>query len=402
MIDFAQIEEAGERLRDRVLLSPCPRFEHLSQLTGADVYIKLENLQITGSFKVRGALNTLLQLGAEQRARGVVAASAGNHAQAVAYGAKLLHIHATIVMPETTPLIKIEGTRAYGANIVLAGQNYDEAFLVAQAIQQDKGLCLIHAFDDERVIAGQATIGLELLQQLPDLDAVIVPVGGGGLIAGIASAIKEGKPDIEVIGIEADRLPAMRDSLAAGNPLLLSAKSTIADGIAVSRVGLLTLPIAQHCIDAMDTVSENEIAHAILYLLEREKTLAEGAAAVGIAALYNQHFPDLRGKKVAVIISGGNIDMTRLSLILERGLEAEHRIVHIIVVMPDTPASVAELADLAREHGAKIINIESNHQFGEVELGEVELAISLETKGLEDVEALLAAIRSRGYVVRDM
>lgn len=400
MIDFAQIEAARERLQDKVLLSPCPRFEHLSQLTGADIYIKLENLQITGSFKVRGALNTLLQLSAEQKAHGVVAASAGNHAQAVAYGAKLLHIHATIVMPETTPLIKIEGTRAYGANIVLAGQNYDEAFQVAQTLQQDKDLCLIHAFDDERVMAGQATIGLELLQQLPDLDCAIIPVGGGGLIAGIASAIKELKPEIEIIGVEAERLPAMRESLAAGNPLLLPAKSTIADGIAVSQVGQRTLPIAQRYVSAMVTVSENEIAHALLYLLEREKTLAEGAAAVGIAALYNHHIPDLRGKKVAVIISGGNIDMTRLSLILERGLEEEQRIAHITIVMPDTPGSVAELAQLTREHQAKILGIHSNHHFGEVELGEVELTLALETKGRQDVEALLAAIRSQGYVVR--
>lgn len=400
MIDFAQIEAARERLQDRVLLSPCPRFEHLSQLTGSDVYIKLENLQITGSFKVRGALNTLLQLSDGQRARGVVAASAGNHAQAVAYGASLLHINATIVMPETTPLIKIEGTQAYGANIVLAGQNYDEAFQVAQAIQQDKGLCLIHAFDDERVIAGQATIGLELMQQLPDLDAVIVPVGGGGLIAGIASAVKAVKPEVEVIGVEAERLPAMHASLATGSVRPLPAKNTIADGIAVSKVGQKTLPIVQQYVSTLDSVSENEIAHAVLYLLEREKTLAEGAAAVGIAALQKNHFPVLRGKKVAVIISGGNIDMTRLSLILERGLEEAQRIVHITVIMPDTPGSVAELAHLSREHQAKILSVSSNHQFGEVDLGEVELSLTLESKGRQFVEALLAAIRGKGYVVR--
>jgi threonine dehydratase len=297
-------------------------------------------------------------------------------------------------------LNKIEGTRAQGADIVLAGQNYDEAFQVAQGIQQDKGLCLIHAFDDERVITGQATIGLELLQQLPDLDAVIVPVGGGGLISGIACAVKAIKPDIEVIGVEAERLPAMRDSVAAGSPQPLPAKNTIADGIAVSKVGQKTLAIVQQYVNTLDTVSENEIAHAVLYLLEREKTLAEGAAAVGIAALQKTHFPNLRGKKVAVVISGGNIDMTRLSLILERGLEEEQRIVQLTVSMPDTPGSVAELAQLACEQECKILNVRSNHQFGEVELGEVALTLVMESKGPQYVEALCSAIRARGYGVR--
>jgi threonine dehydratase len=398
-INLPQIQGARERIRKYVQYSPCTHFESLSDLTGAHVYTKLENLQTTGSFKVRGALNALLQLSDEEKAAGVVAASAGNHAQAVAYGARLLGIQATIVMPETTPLTKIEGTRSFGAHIELAGLNYDAAYTKALDIQQKQGCTLIHAFDDPRVIAGQGSIGLELLEQLPEVDMVVVPVGGGGLIAGIATAIKEQRPQVQIIGVEAKRLPAMQQSLAANHVTALRPNSTMADGIAVAEVGRHTLPLVQRYVSGMVTVSEDDIAHAVLSLLEHEKTLAEGAGAVGVAALRCEKIDAIQGKTIAVIISGGNMDMTQLAVILERGLEAEHRLAQLKLVVPDSAASISDLTLLLTEQQAKILQMSSNHPFGEVEMGEVELHLTLETRGREHLEAITAAITEKGITL---
>jgi threonine dehydratase len=400
MVNLSDIQAARERLAQRVIFSPCTRFEDLSRITGADVYIKLENLQVTGSFKVRGALNALLQLDEPDKQLGIVAASAGNHAQAVAYGAQLLGISAAIVMPETTPLTKIEGTRAFGAEIVLAGQNYDAAYAKAVEIQQQSGRTLIHAFDHPHVIAGQGTIGLEILEQLPDVDLVIVPVGGGGLISGIAAALKTSRPQASIIGVEAKRLPAMQQSLAAKQIKALRPSHTLADGIAVAEVGHHTLPMVQRYVSDMVSVTDDEIARAVAYLLEREKTLAEGAGAVGIAALSNNYIRDVSGKKIVIVVSGGNIDMTQLRLILERGLESDQRLANLEVVAPDKASSIAELAVITARHQAKILSITSSHHPGEVELGEVELNLSLETKGRQHVTEIIAAITQAGFSVR--
>src|SRR6202051_2545399 len=304
MITLNDIQAALARIRNSIYLSPCARSETFSESTGNTVYLKLDNLQRTGSFKERGALNKLLLLTAEERAKGVIAASAGNHAQGVAYHAGKLGIRAQICMPLTTPLIKVSATRGYGAEVVLHGANYDEAFEESRRRSHAEDLTLVHAFDDDAVIAGQGTIGLELLQQNPDLEAVIVPIGGGGLIGGIACAVKESNPRIQVFGVQPSRLPSMKVALAEGNPVTLKPASTIADGIAVRRAGDRTLPLIQRYVDDVVTVEEEEIANAILLLLEREKTLAEGAGAAAVAALVNRKVP-LTGKKVAVLVWGG-------------------------------------------------------------------------------------------------
>ena len=285
MITLNDIQSALRRIRSSIYLSPCARSETFSESTANNVYLKLDNLQRTGAFKERGALNKLLSLTPEERAQGVIAASAGNHAQGVAYHAGKLGVRAQICMPLTTPLIKVSATRGYGADVILHGANYDEAYDESLRRSRDEHLALVHAFDDDAVIAGQGTIGLELLEQHPDLEAVVVPIGGGGLIGGIACALKESNPKIQVFGVQPSRLPSMKVAVAEGKPVTLVAASTIADGIAVRRAGERTLPLVQKYVDDIVTVEEEEIANAILLLLEREKTLAEGAGAAAVAAL---------------------------------------------------------------------------------------------------------------------
>ena len=398
--DLKDIQKAHQRIKDRVYLTPCVRSEILSQMLGCELFLKLENLQITGSFKERGALNKILQLNAEQKAAGVIAASAGNHAQGVAHAARQCNIQATIVMPETTPLAKIQGTQELGANIILHGSCYDEAFEKASELQQQHGYTLVHAFDDAEIIAGQGTIGLELLQQVPDMDTVVVPVGGGGLIAGIATAIKLTKPEVRIVGVEAARMPAMKTSVAAGKVEALRFAKTIADGISVAKVGQRTLPLVSENVAEIVTVEEEEIAHAIMTLLEREKTLVEGAGAVGFAALRHDRISDIKNRKVVVVISGGNIDMITLSKILERGLGIDGRLVKLKIVVPDKPGNIAELAALIAEQDTNILKMSQNRLASEVELGETEVELLLEAKGWPHVEAITELIRKQGYRVK--
>jgi threonine dehydratase len=400
MVTLADVEQARARIGDAIFLSPCAKSEMLSQLTGCEVFLKLENLQMTGSFKERGSLNKILQLSASEKAAGVITASAGNHAQGVAHAARISGIRATIVMPETTPMSKIRGTREFGADIILHGAGYDQAYAKACDLQRQKGCTFIHAFDDPEVIAGQGTIGLELLQQVPEMDLVVVPVGGGGLLAGIATAIKALRPQVRLVGVEAERMPAMQASLAAGRVCPARAANTLADGIAVSRVGRHTLPILQQWVAEIVTVTEEQIANAVMVLLEREKTLAEGAGAVGFAALCNNRVRDIENRKVVILISGGNIDMTLLSKIIERGLESDGRLARIKVVVPDKPGSIAELASLVAEHRANILQISQNRAVSEVQLQETEVELTLETRGREHVAAIVASMRSRGFSVK--
>jgi threonine dehydratase len=398
-MDIHAVEQARERIGEHVILTPCTYSETLSRLCGCEIYLKLENLQLTGSFKDRGALNKLLSLTAGQREAGVIAASAGNHAQGVAHAARLLGIPATIVMPETTPLGKLRGTEELGAKIVLHGGGYDEAFDKACELQQQYGYTLVHAFDDPLIIAGQGTIGLELLEQLPDADAVVVPVGGGGLIGGIASAIKARAPGVKVIGVEAERMAAMKRSVDAGEVTPLPMANTIADGISVARVGQTTLRLVQSLVDDIVTVSEEEIAAAILTLLEREKSLAEGAGVAGFAALLHHHLLGLQGKKVVAVISGGNIDMTRLSHIIERGLELDGRLTTVRVIAPDKPASIAQLASLVASHHANIEQIGQSRTAAEVELEQTVLLLKLQTRGRAHTEEIVNAISGHGFTV---
>ena len=399
-LSLSDIQAARERIKDRVELTPCDYSEILSRLYDCHLYLKLENLQITGSFKPRGAFNKMLQLTAEQRAAGVVAASAGNHAQGVAYAARQLGIAATIVMPETTPLAKIRGTEELGASIVLHGSRYGEAYDKACELQQQHGYTFVHAFDDPHIIAGQGTIGLEILEQVPDADIIVVPIGGGGLISGIALVIKHIRPDIRLIGVQAERIPAMKTSLEAGHIQPHHPANTIADGISIAKVGQHTFPLVQQYIDEVVTVNEEAIANAIMMLLEREKTLTEGAGAVGFAALSHGRIDNIKGKKVVIVLSGGNIDMTMLTVILERGLENDGRLARLKVVIPDKPGNIAKLASLVAAEHANILEIYQHHSISEVDIGETEVEMVLEAKGRQHVEAIIAAIKQCGYQLK--
>lgn len=399
-LTIEEIQRARERIRDSVFYSPCAFSESLSRMTGCQLFLKLENLQMTGSFKDRGSLNKILQLSERERANGVITASAGNHAQGVAHAARLVNTRATIVMPETTPLSKIRGTRELGAEIVLYGGSYDEAFDKARALQRERGSTLIHAFDDPDIIAGQGTIGLELLEQVPEMDLVVAPIGGGGLLAGIATAVKSVRPNVEIVGVEAERIPAMQTSIRAGRVVPVRSANTLADGIAVARVGTRTLKILRRHLSDVVTVTEEEIAYAVMTLLEREKTLAEGAGAVGFAALYNGRIPSSGGKRVVVVVSGGNIDMTVLSKILERGLETDGRLSRLSVVVPDKPGNTAKVAAIIGELQANILQISQDRSISKVQLEESELELILETRGRDHLEQIVSAVRTAGYTVR--
>ncbi len=400
-VDVAAVETARLRLRDAIVETPCPYSQTLSELTGARCFVKLENLQMTGSFKERGAANLLLQLGPEARRRGVIAASAGNHGLAVAFHAARLTIPATIVMPEYAPLIKVTSARRYGAEVILHGGNYDDAYERARALAVERGLLFVHPFDDARVIAGQGTLGLELLEQLPDVEAVIVPVGGGGLIGGVALAIKAKRPDVGVMGVQSAVLPAMARSLERGDRLRLDAGATIADGIAVRQVGALTLQLARQWVDRVVTVDEEELANAVLLLLEIEKTVVEGAGAAPLAALLNRRL-DLDGRCVALVLSGGNIDVTMLARIIERGLVKDGRLVRLGVLLRDVPGALARLTALIAEERANILQILHDRAFSpHAAIGQTEVELTLETSGPEQIAAVKRRLESAGYRVEE-
>jgi len=396
MITLQDIHAALGRIRPSIYLSPCARSEHFSQSTANDVYLKLDNLQRTGAFKERGALNKLLSLTTGERNRGVIAASAGNHAQGVAYHAGKLGIRAQIVMPLPTPLIKVSATRGYGADVILHGANYDEACEEALRRSQEGSITFVHPFDDDTVIAGQGTIGLEIVQQVPDVEAVIVPIGGGGLIGGIACAVKETSPRTRVYGVQPSRLPSMKVAVAENKPVTLKAATTIADGIAVRRAGERTLPLVQKYVDDIVTVEEEEIANAILLLLEREKTLAEGAGASGLAALVNRKL-SLSGKKVAVLVCGGNIDVTLLSRIIERGLVKDGRLVRLRVHLGDFPGALYRLTGILTQHRANIVETAYDRAYHGVNLGETAIDITMETRGPDHIAEIISALGAGGY-----
>jgi threonine dehydratase len=393
---LSAIREAALRIGDSIYRTPCPYSARLSAATGQQVYLKLENLQMTGAYKERGALNKILLLTPEQRERGVIAASAGNHAQAVAYHATRRGIRSTIVMPSVTPLVKVMATQNYGAEVVIYGANYDEACQRALALADERGLTFLHPFDDLAVIAGQGTIGLEILEQVPQLEAVIVPVGGGGLISGLACAIKELKPAVKVVGVQTARLPSMIAAMAHHGPVTLPSAATIADGIAVRRAGDLTFALVSKYVDEMVTVEEEEIASAILTLLEREKMLAEGAGAAATAALL-QHKTMLDGQHTAAILGGGNIDVSLLSRIIERGLVKDARLVRVRVHLPDRPGALVELSTVIAAQRANIAELVFDRAYYGVSLGDTAIDITLETRGPEHVAEVMAAISKAGY-----
>ena len=396
MITLADVKSALGRVRQSIYLSPCTLSATFSQLTGNSIYLKLDNLQRTGAFKERGALNKLLTLTAQERGQGVIAASAGNHAQGLAYHAGKQGIKAQICMPLTTPLIKVSATKAYGAEVILHGANYDDACEEAIRRGEQQHLTFIHPFDDDAVIAGQGTLGLEILQQHPEIEAVVVPIGGGGLIGGIACAVKETNPGIKVVGVQTSRLPSMKAAVAEGRLVTLPPAATIADGIAVRRAGERTLPLVQKYVDEIVTVDEEEIANAILLLLEREKTMAEGAGAAALAAVVNRKI-QLSGKKVAVLVCGGNIDVTLLSRIIERGLVKDGRLVRLRVHLPDYPGALHRLTGILADHRANIVETSYDRTYYGVNLGETAIDITMETRGPDQIAELLSALGAAGY-----
>jgi threonine dehydratase len=396
MITIHDVERARTRIKDAIYQSPCAHSETFSRLTGNKVFFKLENLQMTGSFKERGALNKILTLTEEERKRGVIAASAGNHAQGVAYHATRLGIRATIVMPQATPLVKVTRTREYGGEVVLHGSSYDEAFEEAWRRREAEGITFIHAFDDDAVMAGQGTIGLELLEQNPYLDTVVVPIGGGGLISGIAVALKETNPRIRVIGVQTARLPSMKRAVEEHAPTVLPAALTLADGIAVRKAGARTLPVVEKYVDEIVTVDEEEIASAILQLVEREKTVAEGAGAAALAALM-QKKTDLHHKKVALLVGGGNIDVNMLARIIERGLVKDGRLVRLRVRIQDHPGALHRLTGHLAKGRANILEVFHNRAFSRVDLGETAVDVTLETRGADHIEELTRLLAEEHY-----
>ena len=401
MVTLEDVQAALVRIRERIYRSPCAHSETLSRVSGTNAHLKLENLQMTGAYKERGALNKLLAMSADERARGLIAASAGNHAQAVAYHAGRLGVAATIVMPETTPIVKVANTRSHGARVVLFGANYDEAYGEARRLEQVERLTFVHPFDDAQVIAGQGTVGVEIVEQTPEVDVVVVPIGGGGLASGVAVAVKGLRPSVRVVGVEAEVLPCMLAAVDAGRPVTLEPANTIADGIAVKRAGDLTFDHVRALVDEIVTVSEEEIASAILYLLEREKTVAEGAGAVSVAALMHRKIHGVEGRTIAAIVSGGNIDVNVIARVIERGLVKDGRLVRISVHLQDKPGQLAKVSAIVANHRANVIEVHHTRAFSH-RFGDTTLQLTLETRGPEHVEEILRALRERGYQVQQM
>lgn len=393
MLSFADIQAAAQRLNGAVLLTPCVESRTLSQITGAQVFLKFENLQFTASFKERGALNKLLMLSDEERAHGVVAMSAGNHAQGVAYHAQRLGLRAVIVMPRFTPGVKVERTRGFGAEVVLHGDTLAEARAHAYQLAQAQQLTFVHPYDDEAIAAGQGTLALEMLQAQPDLDTLVVAIGGGGLIAGIATAAKAIKPGIEVVGVQTQRFPSMVNALRQTD--LPMGTSTIAEGIAVTQPGVITQEVVKRCVDDLLLVDEGDIEQAVLMLLEIEKTLVEGAGAAGLAALL-RHPQPFKGKKVGLVLSGGNIDPMLLAAIIERGMVRSGRLARLRVSARDVPGVLAQITTTVAAAGANIEEVHHQRAFTMLAAQNVEIELVLQTRNQPHVEQVLQALRAAG------
>jgi threonine dehydratase len=392
-VTLGDVRAAQARLSGHVEVTPCLHSRTLSQITGAEVYLKFENLQFTASFKERGALNKLVHLTPEQCASGVIAVSAGNHAQGVAYHAQRLGIPAVIVMPRFTPMVKVERTRGFGAEVVLSGDTFDDTKAEAARIAATRGLAMVHPYDDADVIAGQGTIALEMLEQQPGLDCLFVAVGGGGLISGIATAARAVKPEIRIVGVQTDQFPSMYAAFKGVE--LPSAVATLAEGIAVKRPGELTLPIVRRLVDDVLLVAEGDIEQAIVMLLEIEKTVVEGAGAAGLAALL-RHPENFAGRKVGLILCGGNIDPMVLADIIERGMVRAGRLTRIRVHTRDVPGELARVATLIGQAGANIEEVEHQRAFTTLPVQNAELEFVLQTRGPDHIEEVLDTLRRAG------
>ncbi|SFB82908.1 L-threonine ammonia-lyase [Halobiforma haloterrestris] len=399
MLELDDILEARERVRETSRHTPLEYSHTYSSMTGADVHLKLENFQRTGAFKIRGATNRIATLSEDQREAGVVTASAGNHAQGVALAATRQGVDAKIVMPEHAPISKVKATRNYGAEVVLEGDDYNEAAERAHEIEREEGRTYLHAFDDEDVMAGQGTIGLEILEDCPEVETVVVPIGGGGLISGIATAIKGEKPDARVIGVQAEGASSAAPSLEKGERVTLEGVDTIADGIATRSVGERTFPHIQERVDEVVTVSDPEIAMAIVHLLERSKTVVEGAGAVALAAVLFEKFDYDEDETIVPALCGGNIDLNTLTNVIVRGLVETGRYLKIRTILSDQPGALEDLLEIFTAHQANIYAIHHDRTSRGVELNDTEVEIELEMRGPDHVEEFLADLREEGYDV---
>ncbi|MGK7893496.1 MAG: threonine ammonia-lyase [Xenococcus sp. (in: cyanobacteria)] len=393
-LNLENIRQAAQTISGQISVTPCRYSRQISELTGATVIFKYENLQYTGSFKERGALVKLLSLTENQRKQGIIAMSAGNHAQAVAHQAKRLDIPAVIVMPCFTPYVKVERTRSFGAEVIFHGETLDDSIILGKQIAQERNLNIVHPYDDPKIIAGQGTIALEILEDYPDLEVLIVPIGGGGLIAGNAIAAKSINPQIKIFGVETQRFPAMFQALR--DEPINCGNSTIAEGIAVKTPGSLTLPIIRELVDEVLLVDEDEIEEAVRLLLQLEKTVVEGAGAAGLAALikYRDRFS---GRKVGIILSGGNIDLHILSAIVQRSLVRSSRLVRLEVEIRDIPGSLAEVSGLISKTGANIVDVQHHRAFTCLPLQSAELELVLMTKGVSHLQQIIESLNNAGY-----
>ncbi len=396
-VTLAAVQAAAAAIGGAVSETPCLYSRTLSELTGGRVFLKFENLQFTASFKERGALNKLLSLSPAERERGVIAMSAGNHAQAVAYHASRLGIHAVIVMPRSTPATKLEHTRRFGAEVVLEGADVAEAAVLARKLGAERDLQFVHPYDDPAIIAGQGTVALEMLEAQPDLEVLLVPIGGGGLISGIAVAATALRPGIRVVGVEAARYPSMRQALS-GLPITCGT-STLADGLAVKEPGLLTREIVRKYVDEILLVDEDSIEDAVLLLLDVEKTVTEGAGAVGLAALL-EHRTGFAGRRVGVVLSGGNIDLFPLSSILQRGLVRMGRLARVYVALEDRPGQLAKASQALADLDASIVEAWHQRRFTQLPLEAVEVEFVIRTRGREHLDTVLAELGRRGFTAR--
>jgi threonine dehydratase len=398
-VSLAAIQAAAARIAGGVERTPCPRSGPLSDLTGARVFCKLDLLQRTGSFKERGARNALALLDEPRRARGVVAASAGNHALALAYHGRLLGIPVTVVMPRFAPLVKREACRGLGANVILEGESFEAARQQAERLVDRDGLTLVHGFDDADVIAGQGTMALEILEQVPDTEAIIVPVGGAGLLAGVAVAAKALRPSIRIVAAEAAASASLQASLAAGRPVAVEPRPTLADGLAVGKVGAIPFGLASPLLDRVVSVGEEAISLAVLRLAELEKSVVEGAAAVPLAALLDAACDDLRGRSVVLLLCGGNIDMTTLGRVIEHGLAADGRLWRFTARVSDRPGGIAGLAERVAAAGASIREIDHERTFADADVSAVSVVVTVQTADREHIAALFRSLREAGFPV---
>jgi threonine dehydratase len=400
-IGLRDIRDARDRIADAVVRTPTVPALGLGKRVRTSLHLKLESQQRTGSFKDRGALNRLLGLTDDERRRGVVTASAGNHAQAVAYHGARLGVPVHVVMPVHTPLIKVLNTRRFGAEIRFRGATLSDAMVEARRMEAEDGLVLVHAFDDERVMSGQGTVGLELLEQLPELTDVVVPIGGGGLISGIAMAIKEQKPSVRIFGVEAAAAASALASRQAGAVVNIESSETIADGIAVKRVGDRTFPIIERYVDDIVAVSEEEIAHAVHLLLENQKVLAEGAGAVPLAAIISGKLALDPSDVAVLVLSGGNIDVNLVERIIDRGLVTDGRIVRLAITVPDRPGNLAHLTRLVADAGANVLEVVHRRAHADISVRDVEIVLQLETRGREHVDSIVAELRRAEVFVQE-